>query len=216
MRSIAASFRGQPDPAFPDELVHLTIPGTRLVEAPRVVDMPPVTAVLPPPVMPAGNPPSGVSVGVEGVAIVTSRRLRFLGPGFAREWPYDVLTGLKDDDRAPITLLQVAGAGPSGVLVPAAAANRFRLHLRLAIADTAGNRAGVVAQIDQFIGWHQTHRPGPAAKAEPHEAPAWAWWTKGRLITAAVVAGLVFCCCGGKVLNQATDRSALPAATYHR
>lgn len=215
MRSVAASFHGQPDPAFPDERVYLTIPGTRVVEAPRLVDLPPVTPVLPPPVAPAGSPPPGVLVGAEGVAVVTSRRLRFLGAEFTREWPYQALTGLRDDDRAPMTLLRVLGATPSGVLVPVTAAIRFRLHLRLAIADTAGDRAAVVAQLDQFIGWHQLQRPGPASKAEPHQAPATAWWTKGRVTVAAALAGLMLCCCCGRLLNNATEQSAPPTATYH-
>jgi hypothetical protein len=210
MRSVAASFHGQPDPAYPDELVYLTVPGSQVVEAPQVGALPPVTPTLPPLLAAGGPSRSGVSVGAEGVALVTSRRLRFLGPGFAREWPYEALTGLGDDDRAPMTLLQVAGAAASGLLVPVNDANRFRLHLRLAIADAAGGRAGMVAQLDQFIGWHQTQRPRPLDKAEPHQAPATAWWTKGRLTVAAVLAGLVLCCCGGKILNNATSRSARP------
>jgi hypothetical protein len=213
MRSVAASFHGQPDPAYPDELVHLTVPRSRLVEAPQVGALPPVTPTLSPLLAAGGSFRSGVSVGAEGVAVVTSRRLRFLGPGFAREWPYQALTGLGDDYQAPMTLLQVAGAAASGLLVPVNDANRFRLHLRLAIADAAGGRAGVVAQLDQFIGWHQTQRPRPLDEAEPHQAPATAWWTKGRLTVVAVLAGLVLCCCGGNVLYNATSRDAHPAAT---
>jgi hypothetical protein len=170
MRSTAASFFGSaaPDSAlraalYPGESVYLTVAGARFVEPRHVDAMPPVGAPFLPPSAPTGR----VAAGGAGTAVVTSRRLLFLGPGFTREWAYGSLTGLLDDARAPMTLLRADASAPSGVVTPPAAAKGFRFLLRLAVADAFGGRAGLVAEIDQLAAWHQQRRPAPPVAADP-------------------------------------------------
>jgi hypothetical protein len=206
MRSSAASFNGDPTggslpvPLLPGERVYLTLPGVRAVEAPHVATIPPVTVAFPPPSAPTGPVPAGIAAGAEGTAVVTNRRLLFFGPGFAREWSYETLTGLMDDAGAPMTLMRVSGGVPSGVLIPTAAVKGFRFNLRLAIADAFGDRAGMIAQIDQFLAWHQQQKPLAPPRAEPQQAPARAFWSPLRLIVAGVVGVVLLLCIWGQFL----------------
>jgi hypothetical protein len=204
MRATAASFAGHAGSGFagiggllPGERVYLSVAGARPVDAPRVAAIPPPDAPFTPPSAPTGVVPAGITVGGPGTALVTSRRLLFLGAGATREWHYESLTGRLDDVRAPFTLLTGAGMPPSGVLVPPEAATAFRFNLRLAVADAYGERTTLVAQMDQFIAWHRQQRPGPPAPADPTKAPASAWWSPLKATAVGVVTlALLFCVTG--------------------
>ena len=125
----------------------------------------------------------------QGTAVITSRRLIFLGPVGHREWAYDRLTGLQHDPTAPMTLLHVSNRKTaSGIVVPPASAAVFRLDLQIALADATGQRAALVAQLDQSIRDHEWRRPVPPVVAEPGQAPIRAAWSPLRVIAAGVSA----------------------------
>jgi hypothetical protein len=214
MRSTAAAFTGEPASlpvaTSPGERIYLTVTGVRTLEAPNIATIPPLGAAFTPPSAPTGRVPAGIQAGGEGTAVVTSRRLLFLGPGFTREWPYESLTGLLDDARAPMTLLRSAGGSPSGVLIPAAAVKGFRFNLRLAVADAFGERAGLVAQIDQAIGWHEQRRPVPPTPADPMRAPASAWWSPLRASLAGGLALILLLCALGQLLPDSPPKTTDP------
>jgi hypothetical protein len=214
MRAAAASFSGSARAEFPGERIYLEVAGARVIDAPRMGALAPLGAPFVPPSAPAGPVPAGMTAGDSGTAVVTSRRVLFLGPGYVREWPYRALTGLTDDVRSPVTVMRIGDGAPSGVWIPPAAAKGFRFHLRLAVADAFGDRAGLVTQIDHLVAWHEQRRPAPPAPADPRLAPASAWWSPLRASMAGALALVLLLCVAGQFLPSTDDAARTgPAAT---
>jgi hypothetical protein len=199
----ATSFAGLPDNgSLPvalrrGERIYLTLAGVQSVEAPHITALPALTWAEPSDAA-AGPVPPGIRVRDHGTAVITNRRLLFLGPATNREWAYDKLTGRLDDPTAPMTLLHVSNRKlASGIVVQPAAAAGFRFNLQLAIADAAGQRSGLVAGLDQSIRDHERLRPAPPMLAEPGQAPARFAWSPLRVIAAGVaVFALLICVVG--------------------
>jgi hypothetical protein len=201
MRHAAASFTGVRDsgslsvPLRRDERIYLTLAGVQAVEAPHAAGLPAVTTTIPPVTATAGPVPAGIRVRDNGQVLVTSRRLVFLGPRNNREWSYDRLTGLIHDPTAPMTLMRVSNRkAVSGVLIDPPAAASFRFNLQLAIADAAGDRAGLVAYLDHLIGDHDHVRPAPPTAAEPAQAPIRAAWSPLRIVGAGAAVFVLLMC----------------------
>jgi hypothetical protein len=233
MRAAGASYSGRHDDgSLPvalrrDERIYLTLSGVQAVEAPNAAELAAVTPALPPTAATWGPVPAGIRVGDSGTAVVTTRRLLFLGPTRNREWSYDKLTGLIHDPIAPMTMMQVSNRKTtSGVLIHPAAAASFRFNLQLAIVEAAGDRAALVAHLDQLIGEHLYRRPTPPILAEPGHAPAHAAWSPLRIVgVAAAVFVLLICVVGvflpnppvkptpgpGLAVRAATTAPAAPA-----
>jgi hypothetical protein len=212
MRQAATSFTGRGDDgSLPvslrrDERVFLILAGVQSVEAPRAVGLPAVPTFMPV-AGGAGPVPDGIRVRDSGTAVVTSRRLLFLGPGSNREWSFDKLTGLIHDPTAPMTLMQVSNRKTaSGLVVPPAAATSFRFNLQLALADAVADRAGFVGSLDRLIAGHERTRPNPPIVAEPGQAPASAAWSPLRVVAAgAAVLALLICVSAAFLPGQARE-----------
>ncbi|WKT98668.1 hypothetical protein Q2K19_31755 [Micromonospora soli] len=168
------------------------LPAAELIEAEgrHIAGLPqPERAVLP---TPNGtlNPvlADGLHVIDAGMVVVTNRAVVFVGHDGLREWTYARLSGLAHDRRAPFTLIHTVDEQRlSGLLLPPAAADGFRFHVTLAFAAAIGERAAVVAQLDQVIAAHQHARPSPPVMLTSDQAPLTAIVTAGSL---AMVAGV--------------------------
>ncbi|WP_319463891.1 hypothetical protein [Micromonospora sp. RTP1Z1] len=130
----------------------------------------------------------GLHVVDPGMVVVTDRAVVFLGHDGVREWTYARLSGVAHDRRAPFTLMHTVDENSiSGLLLPPAAADGFRFHVTLAFADAIGERAAVVAQLDQVIAAHQHARPSPPVMVTSDQAPLTAIVTT---LSLAMVVGL--------------------------
>ncbi|GAA4580161.1 hypothetical protein GCM10023176_59200 [Micromonospora coerulea] len=131
--------------------------------------------------------PPGVRVTDTGTAVVTDRRVVFLGRENDREWTYPELSGLAHYPAAPITLLHVVGSPPvAGLRVPVDAAARFRLRLTMAYADFTGQRRVVLARLDEAVAANRRSRPPAPVVATAAQAPARARLAHPAIIAAAV------------------------------
>ncbi|SCL27263.1 hypothetical protein GA0070624_3466 [Micromonospora rhizosphaerae] len=199
LRAAASEFRGSADAAaglalefFPDEAVYTVLPAAELIEAEgrHIAGLPqPERAVLP---TPNGtlNPvlADGLHVIDAGMVVVTNRAVVFVGHDGLREWTYARLSGVAHDRRAPFTLMHTVDEQRlSGLLLPPAAADGFRFHVTLAFADAIGERAAVVAQLDQVIAAYQHARPSPPVMVTSDQAPLTAIVTT---LSLAIVVGL--------------------------
>jgi hypothetical protein len=218
----AGSFTGRPgDGSLPvplrrDERIYLTLTGVQTVEAPGVTQLPPYAAGVVPVASAAGPLPGGLRPGDVGTAVVTSRRLLFVGPGRNREWSYRNVTGLTHDPTAPLTLIQVTNRQiGSGVFLDPSVAPSFRFHLHLSMVDARGERAAFVAALDRLIGEHQYRKPVPPAAADPARAPARAAWSPLRIVAAAV-AVVVLLCVGASFLPSAAAVKETPTSGHAR
>ncbi|MGW4944773.1 hypothetical protein ACWEOZ_24645 [Actinoplanes sp. NPDC004185] len=215
LRATAARFTGRlDDGTLPmalrrDERIYLVLEGVQSVEAPGSHGLPPVV-VEDVPVTPAAGPvPAGVRVGATGTAVVTSRRLVFVGPQRNREWSYQSLTGLIHDPALPLTLLEVSNRKTaSGLLVHVSMAATFRFQLQLALADAVGMREALVRKLDVLIAESARHRPPPPALAEPGQAPAGALWSPLGVVLAAAAVLFLLVCGIGALLPDAAVKNA--------
>ncbi|MFB9361901.1 hypothetical protein [Actinoplanes nipponensis] len=219
MRDAAAGYTGRPDDGtLPvalrrDERIYLTLPGVYSVEAPGAHGLPRV-APDDVPVTPAAGPvPAGIRVGAGGTAVVTSRRLLFLGPQRNREWAYQHLTGMVHDAVVPMTLLEVGNRkSVSGLLVHVSAAAAFRFQVQLALAEAAGMRDALVARLDLLLAESGRRRPPPPPLAEPGQAPAGAAWSPVGVVAAAVAVLVLLVCGIGALLPDTAVRDAADEA----
>jgi hypothetical protein len=216
MHAAAVSF--VPDPALPapvalrrDELPYLMVYGVQAVEAPHVQQLP-APAATPFPVPVAGGPlPQGLRSGDFGTAVITSRRVMFVGPRANREWAFPKLVGLLHDPASPLTLMRVSNRKTvSGLLVDARAAAGFRLLLQLAVADAGHGRRYLVAHLEHLIAAHGRQRPAPPVAVEPGQAPLRAGFTRGRLVAAAAATVGLFALIGA--LTSGSPDPSVPAA----
>jgi hypothetical protein len=211
MRDAAAMFDGSPDDgSLPvtlrhDERVLLTLAGVWPVDAPYVEWLPPPAVDSVPLAVPTGDAAPGIHVGHAGAVLITDRRLVFAGPGQSREWAYGKISGLSHDPAAPMTLIQVVDRPrASGLLVLPAVVETFRFHLQLGIADAAGERAALVAHIDELVREHDGRRPVQPLAVEPIDAPLRARWSPLAVVTVTVVVLVVLCGVGALVANAGT------------
>lgn len=199
LRAAASEFRGSPNEAadlglefFPGEVVYTVLPAAELIEAEgRHVSglSRPERAVLPTPDATL-NPvlADGLQVVDAGMVVVTDRAVVFLGHEGLREWTYARLGGMAHGRATSFTLMHMVDEKRlSGLLLPTATADGFRFHVTLAFADAIGERAAVVAQLDQVVAAHQHARPSPPIMVTSNQAPLTAIVTAGSL---SLVAGV--------------------------
>ncbi|WP_309227191.1 hypothetical protein [Micromonospora thermarum] len=180
------------------EVVYRVLPRVELVEvaARHLADLPaPGLAVDPAGTdAPARPLPPGIRAVDAGTAVVTDRRVAFLGRHHQRIWWYADLAGPAHHPRAPLTLLHTTDGTPlAGLLAPPPAALNLRFYLTLAFADGLGNRDAVAACLDDLVAAHQRTRPVAPPLAAPTQAPVIARLHDRRLAgaAAAVAASLV-------------------------
>ncbi|MGN9779288.1 hypothetical protein ACTMS0_26530 [Micromonospora sp. H33] len=157
--------------------------------------------------------PRGLRVVDAGTAVVTDRRVVFLGRHRQRIWWYADLAGPAHHPRAPLTLLHTTDGTPlAGLLAPPPAALNLRFYLTLAFADGLGNRDAVAACLDDLVAAHQRTRPVAPPVAAPAQAPVIARLHDRRLAgtAAALAASLVI---GATFAVGQTLAPTAPAAT---
>ncbi|QGN50514.1 hypothetical protein ACN26Y_02585 [Micromonospora sp. WMMD558] len=172
------------------EVVYRVLPKVELVEvtARNLAGLPaPGLAVDPAGTDAPGRPlPPGLRVVDAGTAVVTDRRVVFLGRHRQRIWWYADLAGPAHHPRAPLTLLHTKDGTPlAGLLAPPPAALNLRFYLTLAFADGLGNRDAVAACLDDLVAAHLRARPVAPPLAAPAEAPVTARLHDRRLAAAA-------------------------------
>ncbi|WP_157756618.1 hypothetical protein [Plantactinospora sp. KBS50] len=195
--------RGLPIRLDPDEAVLAVAPAVRLVSVrarhapgtpgPVRLPVPRADGVL------TGRPPYGLRTIDGGLAVLTDRRVLLAGRIGEREWPYRDLAGLGHHPSAPLTLLYKRGRRTvSGLLLPPAAAGRFRYALDLAYVAANGRRPALLARLDGMIEEHAAARPERPATASAAAAPRWALVPDGALavggslaVTALAVAAVL-------------------------
>ncbi|MFE9694708.1 hypothetical protein [Micromonospora sp. NPDC005806] len=171
------------------ETVVAVQPSTGLVTVPRHADLPRAELSAVPVIGPDAAPlPAGIRVTEAGTAVVTDRRVVLIGRKRTRQWTYAELGGLTHHPGVPVTLLH----GPTGVLVaglrvPRGAAPQFRLRLTLAYADATGQRAAVLARLDEAVAANRrTPPPAPVLVSAAH-APGYPRLTRTAVAAAAAV-----------------------------
>ncbi|MEV4479105.1 hypothetical protein [Micromonospora coxensis] len=191
LRGSAAAGSGLPLELAPGEVVFRAWPAAQLVEVRHTAVLPaPDLTVEPHPAPLRHRPPDGVRATDAGMAVITNRRLVFVGGSGRRDWAYGRMTGLSHDPAAPVTLVQVLDRKQTGgLLLPATEAADFRFVLTLAFADAIEQRDTVLAQLDELIAEHDQIRPFRPAIATPAQARLTARLPGGRR-TVAVAAAL--------------------------
>ncbi|TDC43109.1 hypothetical protein [Micromonospora sp. KC213] len=191
LRGSAAAGRGLPLALEHGEKVLRAWPAAQLVELRHTAVLPAPDLTLEPHPAPLRHrSPDGVRAVDAGMAVITNRRLAFLGGGGRRDWAYAKMTGLSHDPAAPVTLIQVLDRKrTTGLRLPAAAAVDFRFVLTLAFADAIEQRDTVLAQLDELIAEHDQTRPFRPAIVTPAQARLTARIPGGRravVVTAAL------------------------------
>ncbi|TDC81175.1 hypothetical protein E1193_15470 [Micromonospora sp. KC606] len=191
LRGSTAAGRGLPLALDHGEKVLRAWPAAQLVELRHTIVLPaPELTVEPHPAPLRHRPPDGVRAVDAGMAVVTNRRLVFLGGSGRRDWAYGKMTGLSHDPAAPVTLIEVLDRKrTTGLRLPAPAAVDFRFVLTLAFADAIEQRDTVLAQLDELIAEHDQNRPFRPAIATPGQARLTARIPGGRR-TVVVAAAL--------------------------
>jgi hypothetical protein len=158
------------------EALYWVAPAARMVEAgtqpslsrPRYEDFSP--AQLRGPFTAA--PPGQTTVADLGPVAVTNQRVIFQGSRHRREWAFAKLVGFAHDAKTSLTLIQVTNRKKvSGPLLDPAAVAGFRFNLTLALADSAGDRAGFAAHLERALGEHQQLMPREPALVTAAQAP---------------------------------------------
>lgn len=138
----------------------------------------------------AEEPAAGPPVDTGQVA-VTDRRVVYIGR-MVREWPYSKLIGMAHTVAGETWLLATSGQKVTGVAPASPGAAWFRLHLALALADSAGERDAFIAELAEQVERHSQAEPEPPAPATAGEAPYPVRWGRHRrLLTAAAAAAAV-------------------------
>ncbi|MGC4755903.1 hypothetical protein ACLQ3E_06825 [Micromonospora trifolii] len=206
LRIEAASFLGctQPRTGLPvdlddDELVFRVLPVATLVEAEarHIPGLPRPGGFCSFAEASSEALPAGLRVVDTGMAVVTSHRVAFGGREHRREWRYAELVGPAHHPDVPVTLLPDRGR-LQGLLVPANASVNFRFYLTLA---AAGDRAAVIAQVDELLAAHRADQPAPLLLVDPDDAPLTAVRPDRRALGAAAVAAVVFVTLGPGALG---------------
>ncbi|GAA3784265.1 hypothetical protein [Micromonospora maritima] len=213
LRIEADTFHGcaLPDTALPvplhdGEVVYRILPAVELVEATarHLPGLPVPDLPLAGRLDPADGPlPAGLRVVDNGAAVVTDRRVAFVGRDGHHDWPLRDLRGPAHHPDRPVTLLHhVDGGTPSGLRMPAAGAPNARFYLTLAHAEATGARDVVVADVEALAVAHRAARPRPPRPLGPADAPVER--TRPQRLVAAGVAAVV-------VLLGATSAGTWPA-----
>ncbi|MCG5442337.1 hypothetical protein NIE79_006585 [Micromonospora sp. NIE79] len=215
LRIEAASFLGctQPRTGLPvdlddDELVFRVLPVAQLVEAEarHIPGLPRPGGFCSFAEASGEALPAGLRVVDIGMAVVTSQRVAFGGREHRREWRYADLVGPAHHPDVPVTLLPDRGR-LQGLLVPANASVNFRFYLTLA---AAGDRAAVIAQVDELLAAHRADPPAPLLLVDPDDAPLTAVRPDRRALGAAAVAAVVFVTLGPGALGPGASGPGAP------
>ncbi|MEU2020384.1 hypothetical protein ABZ541_30565, partial [Micromonospora sediminicola] len=164
-----------PVPLHDGEVVYRILPAVELVEATarHLPGLPVPDLGLAGRLDPTEGPlPAGLRVVDSGTAVVTDRRVAFVGREARRDWSLRDLRGPGHHPDRPVTLLHHADGGtPSGLRMPAAGAPNARFYLTLAHAGAAGGREVVVADVEALAAAHRAARPRPPRPLGPADAP---------------------------------------------
>jgi hypothetical protein len=96
-----------------------------------------------------------------GTAVVTDRRVVFVGPKQTREWLWGKVIAVEHEPDAPWTAVPVENRQKvSGIAYSAPAAPKVRFRLDLAQAVAAGATDALVAELEADRAEHAQHRPG--------------------------------------------------------
>ncbi|HEY8472470.1 MAG TPA: excalibur calcium-binding domain-containing protein [Natronosporangium sp.] len=138
----------------------------------------------------ADEPAAGPPVDTGRVAI-TDRRIVYIGR-MVRQWEFAKLIGMSHTVGGETWLLATTGRQVAGIAPAPADVAAFRLHLALALADQAGQREALVADLEQRVDEHARAEPAPPAPVTPDEAPPTAQPSgRGRRLTVAAAGGAV-------------------------
>ncbi|MET7836350.1 hypothetical protein ABZS44_26410 [Micromonospora sediminicola] len=204
-----------PVPLHDGEVVYRILPAVELVEATarHVPGLPVPDLGLAGLLDPTEGPlPAGLRVVDSGAAVVTDRRVAFVGPETRRDWSLRDLRGPGHHPDRPVTLLHHADGGtPSGLRMPAAGAPNARFYLTLAHADATGGREVVVADVEALAAAHRAARPRPPRPLGPADAPVERTRPQ-RLVAAGVAAAAVLLGATSAGTWPATAESTRPTA----
>jgi hypothetical protein len=217
MHDTVAFATGAPGDALPalslrhDERIFLTLAGVWSVQAPGVDWLPPPALDAVPLGSPADRVSPGIRVGHGGTAVITNRRLIFVGPGRTDAWAYEKIVGLTHDPAVPMTLIQTRDRRlAAGLLVRSEVVESFRFHLQLAMADAAGDRGALVAHVAELIREHDHRRPRQPLAVEPIDAPLRARWSPVVVLAGALVVLALLCGVGAIIANAGTTAEPAP------
>jgi excalibur calcium-binding domain-containing protein len=166
----------------------------------------------------AGSGATAVAPAMSGVPIdngqvaVTSHRIVFFGHK-RREWAYSKLAGIVHSAGGRTWMSVSNRKKVSGVALPSGAVADFRLFLALAMADAAGERAGLVAHLEEQVGRYRQALPPAPAPAVADQAPLSARLGRyGGLLVAVLGSALLLTLCAvGTALVSSDQRpEALP------
>jgi hypothetical protein len=218
MHDTVAFASGAPGDALPalslrhDERIFLTVAGVWSVQAPGVDWLPPPALDAVPLGSPADRVSPGIGIGHGGTAVITNRRLIFVGPGRTDEWAYEKIVGLTHDPAAPMTLIRTRDRRmASGLLVRTEVVEGFRFHLQVAMADAAGDRGALVAHVAELIREHDHRRPRQPLAVEPIDAPLRARWSPVVVLAGTLVVLALLCGVGAIIANAGTTPVPAPA-----
>ncbi|MFI7215113.1 hypothetical protein ACIBP4_29050 [Micromonospora maritima] len=204
-----------PVPLHDGEVVYRILPTVELVEATarHLPGLPVPDLALAGRLDPTEGPlPAGLRVVDSGAAVVTDRRVAFVGRDGHRDWPLRDLRGPAHHPDRPVTLLHRADGGtPSGLRMPAAGAPNARFYLTLAHAEATGAREVVVADVEALAAAHRAARPRPPRPLGPADAPVERTRPQ-RLVAAGVAAALVLLGATSAGTWPATAESTRPTA----
>jgi hypothetical protein len=97
-----------------------------------------------------------------GTVVITNLRVAFQGATQARHWLFSELTGVINDDDAPVTYLRVSDDERlGGVAYPGAAAESFRLRLAVALAWADDNPRPYQPLLKAELEAHMARCPRP-------------------------------------------------------
>ena len=121
-----------------------------------------------------------------GSVTITNQRVVFQGPKHARVWSFSKLLGTQDDAATPRTAIAVSNhQRVLGVQYTEEEAEEFRFRLHLALAEQQGDRAAIVAALENERAQHDAARPvvsvpGPQGSiaAPLRDFNAWPRWAQ--------------------------------------
>jgi len=169
--------------------------------------------------VPVAETPPVVDVGT---VTITNHRVVFQGEKHARVWSFSKLLGIHDDATTPWTAIAVSNHQKVfGLLYTEDDAEEFRFRLHLAVAEQQGNRAAVIASLEQERTEHDAVRPEapvPGSVPPPMGSPvrgfaAWPRWARVTIpiVVVAVLGVMMGAVTGGQASTTFEAQSPLGA-----
>jgi hypothetical protein len=110
--------------------------------------------------VPGPDEPTAIDTGA---AVVTDRRIVFVGSKAAREWLWPKVIGVHHEDGAPWTAIAVSNRQKvSGIAYDDATAGAVRFRIDLAQAVASGDADAFTTELEGERAEHAAHRPGAA------------------------------------------------------